>query len=88
MKSEIKPSSYPRDVLLKALWNDGNLEQLDLAIISRGSPGDTALIGGMEIEHLGKSFFKLFNGTRIPYHRILEIRLGEECIWSRITLKR
>lgn len=82
-----KKPSYPRDVLLKAMWKDCNLDELHLIILSRGSHGDTASVSGKSIEHLGRSYFEVSNGTLIPYHRILEIRSGEEIIWSRISVK-
>ena len=74
--------NFSRDVLLKKKWKEGSLEDLHVVIISRGFPDDRRTISGIEIEHVGRSYFNLRNGVSIPYHRIVDIYEGENLIWS------
>ncbi len=63
-----------------------NLKNVYIVYLHRGVPGNRIIVPAENIK-LEKSFFVLENkegtSTRIPYHRILEIRKGEEIIWRR-----
>ena len=74
---------FIRDALLKSKWSRGDLEELTVIYISRGSPDNRSEFKGSEIEHIGKSFVELSEGTKIPFHRMIEIQRGTETIWSR-----
>jgi uncharacterized protein (UPF0248 family) len=74
---------FVRDILLKRKWSDVDLEELSIVYISRGSPGDISRFQGLEIDHIGRSFVELIEGTMIPYHRMIKVYKGEDLIWSR-----
>jgi uncharacterized protein (UPF0248 family) len=74
---------FVRDTLLRYKWSEKGLTSLKIRYVSRGSTGDMADLYGDEIVHIGKSFLELEEGTMIPYHRIMEVRSGENVVWSR-----
>ena len=59
-----------------------SLKNVYIVYLHRGVPGDRIIVPAEGIK-LEKSFFALKDATRIPYHRILEIRKGEEILWRR-----
>jgi len=75
--------AFPRDVLLRYRWTDGlDLSTLEVSYVSRGSPNDTAIVGGAEITGIGRGSFSKA-GTVIPYHRVIEILDRCEVVFSR-----
>ena len=73
----------PREILIKFRWSDGlKLRDLMICYIHRGAPGDLKWIGGGDIASLGRSFFDC-GETKIPYHRIVEIRVEGKTIFVR-----
>jgi len=75
--------AFPRDVLLRYRWTDGlDLSTLEVSYVSRGSPDDTAIVGGAEITEVGRGSFSM-GGTVIPYHRVMEIMDRGEMVFSR-----
>jgi uncharacterized protein (UPF0248 family) len=71
--------------LNKLKWT-GRLDQAEIVITSRGSPGDRKTILGKQITQIKKSYF-YFEGegkeTFIPLHRVLEIKLKGKTIWRK-----
>ncbi len=62
-----------------------SLKNVYIVYLHRGAPGNKIIVPAENIK-LEKSFFVLESKegeTRIPYHRILEIRKGEEIVWRR-----
>jgi len=58
-----------------------------------GAPEDLAVVKGEEIVKLDKAFFVIKRReeeqeTWIPYHRIREIKSGEEILWKKRTIKK
>ena len=74
---------FIRDALLKSKWSRGDLKELTITYISRGSPGDRSEFKGSEIQNIGRSFVELTEGTMIPFHRMVEIHKGDDIRWSR-----
>ncbi|HHD15546.1 MAG TPA: DUF504 domain-containing protein [Euryarchaeota archaeon] len=75
---------YPRDVLLALKWGeDQGIEDVSIAFVSRGSSGGISRIPGHRIEHIGKSFMELKDGTFIPFHRIILIEDHDGVLWER-----
>jgi uncharacterized protein (UPF0248 family) len=71
--------------LNELLWHpEKSLEGADLTYVHRGAPGDLKSVPaqGLAFE---KSFFVIKNHieTRIPYHRITEIKKGGEVLWKK-----
>ena len=64
----------PRDALLELRWANGSLSGVYIAIIDRGSPDDRSIIDGPMIVHIGRSFMDLEGGTKIPFHRVTEVK--------------
>ncbi|MCD6461635.1 MAG: DUF504 domain-containing protein [Thermoplasmata archaeon] len=76
-----------RDVLLELWWRDGrDFSLVEIIHIHRGAPGDVKRITGSDVEHLGKSFITLRDGGMLPYHRVVEVRYGEDVIFIRTPL--
>ncbi|MDG6219852.1 MAG: RNA repair domain-containing protein [Candidatus Thermoplasmatota archaeon] len=72
------------DVLHEQWWRtDRDFLLVEFDYVDRGAPGDVSTVTGSMVEKLEKSFFVLVGDTRIPYHRILEIRYGGEVLFSR-----
>jgi uncharacterized protein (UPF0248 family) len=63
----------------------GGLRDCEIVILHRGAPGNRKTIPGSHLTEIKKSYFCYRNGreTRIPLHRILEVRLEGEAIWKR-----
>jgi uncharacterized protein (UPF0248 family) len=76
-----------RRTLTELKWHPGkSLEGVKVTYIHRGAPGDRLTVEASELVALERSFFVILRDsveTRIPYHRIVEIRKGDEVIWSR-----
>ncbi len=63
-----------------------SLEGVEITYVHRGAPGDVMRIGAEKIIKMEKSFFIIMrNGikTRIPYHRICEIKKGNKILFKR-----
>lgn len=72
-------------LLNELLWHpEKSLEGVELTYVHRGAPGDIKKIAtqGLTFE---KSFFVIKNHieTRIPYHRITEVKKGGEVLWRK-----
>ena len=65
-------------ILDELKWHPAkSLSDAEITYLHRGAPGDEVTISGGEILALEKSFFVVMRcgrETRIPYHRIREIR--------------
>jgi len=75
----------PKRFLNELLWHpEKSLVGVDLTYVHRGAPGDQKSVKarGLAFE---KSFFVITNHieTRIPYHRITEIKKGGEVLWKK-----
>jgi hypothetical protein len=70
--------AYPREVLNRIKWRDGDMSKVLVTYVHRGAPGDLACIRGEDIKNLGRSFF-LIGESEVPYHRVVKIENdGEE----------
>jgi uncharacterized protein (UPF0248 family) len=74
---------FAREVLLEMKWSGYGIHDITISYVSRGSPGDIALIGGMEISKIDRSFLILSDGTHIPFHRLRKIENDKEILWIR-----
>jgi hypothetical protein len=76
-----------RQILNELKWHPGkSLEGVKVTYLHRGVPGDRLTVDASELAALERSFFVIERDsaeTRIPYHRILEIRKGDKIIWKR-----
>ena len=71
-----------RKLLNELKWHpQKSLKDVYIVYIHRGVPGDKLIIPAEGIK-LEKSFF-VVGGTKIPYHRIVEVRKGDKVIWRR-----
>ncbi len=52
-------------------------------VVDRGSPSGLREVSGEEVERLEKGFLVLWEGTRIPLHRVVRVEKGDEVIWER-----
>jgi uncharacterized protein (UPF0248 family) len=76
-----------RNLLNELLWHPKkSLEKAKITYIHRGAPGDRLTVGGKDIKRLERSFFIIERGgkeTWIPYHRITEVRVGDETVFRK-----
>lgn len=74
-------------VLDELKWHPAKgLGEVDITYVHRGAPGDEVTISGEEVVALEKSFFVVMREgreTRIPYHRIKEIRFRGEVVYRK-----
>ena len=74
----------PKDVLNRLKWKEGeSLADATVCYVSRGSPGDSASVGGREIKEIGAFGFELASGSFIPYHRVYRIDYRGRTIFDR-----
>ncbi len=52
-------------------------------VVDRGGPSGLREIRGDEVERVEKGFLVLWEGTRIPLHRIVRVERSGEVIWER-----
>jgi uncharacterized protein (UPF0248 family) len=71
----------PIQFLNKLKWTGKDLDDYSLIILHRGAPGDRKEVSCKNME-LGRTFFST-GRSRIPGHRILEIRKGKQVLWKR-----
>jgi uncharacterized protein (UPF0248 family) len=63
-----------------------SLKGVEITYIHRGAPSDTITIYAEDILRLEKSFFVIKRDnieTKIPYHRIKEIRKRNKILWKK-----
>lgn len=83
MENGDRPMVYPREVLNKLKWTDGeSLDDATIWYIHRGAPGDIMAISGSRIRNLGPGFFEV-DENAIPYHRILRIEYRGEVVFDK-----
>jgi uncharacterized protein (UPF0248 family) len=52
-------------------------------VVDRGSEGDTRTVSHPELVGRDRSYLHLASGGRIPFHRVLEVRVDDEVVWVR-----
>lgn len=76
-----------KKILDELTWHpQKSLEGVEVTYIHRGAPGDELAIMAEDILRLETSFFVIDRAgreTSIPYHRIKEIKKGEEVLWEK-----
>lgn len=68
-----------------------SLKGLEVIYIHRGAPEDRMTVSAEDILKLEKSFFVIEvddKKTRIPYHRIVEIKRSDEVLWRKRSERR
>ncbi len=70
------------EFLNRLKWNPKyKFSEYTVVILHRGAPNDRKEISCSNIE-LGRTFFST-KTTRIPAHRIIEIKRGKKVVWKR-----
>ncbi len=81
----------PRAALNKIRWRpEGGLAEATIRYIHRGAPADEAQVEGAAVEEVGPGFLVIRRGreeVRVPYHRILEVTVGDEVVFRRSRVK-
>lgn len=76
-----------RKSLTELKWHPNkSLKGVTITYVHRGAPGNVVTINSENIAALDKSFFVVRAGgaeKRIPYHRIVEIKKGEDILWKK-----
>lgn len=74
-------------ILDRLKWHPGkSLKGVNITYIHRGALDDCMTVSAEDVIELEKSFFVVERGSKkvkIPYHRIQEIRRGEEVLWRK-----
>ena len=79
-------SRFPKDILNEIKYRGGNLSNVEIFYINRGSSNDIASMNGKRIWGIERGFLKLYNipyEIYIPYHRILKIEYNNEIIFDK-----
>jgi uncharacterized protein (UPF0248 family) len=76
-----------RRILNELLWHPKkSLKGVKVTYIHRGAPDDRITINAEDIKRLEKSFFIIERDgeeTWIPYHRIIDVKKGEEILYRK-----
>jgi uncharacterized protein (UPF0248 family) len=72
---------------LEALqWGEGRkLAELEFLITDRAVPGGQRTLSGKDIKGRDASFLTTLDGTQIPFHRVVEVRLEGRTVWRKRT---
>lgn len=74
----------PREILNRLKWKEGeHLSEAVIHYISRGSPDDSAIARGYEIENVEAFGFELSSKTIIPWHRVHKIEYRGKIIFDK-----
>lgn len=77
----------PRKKLNKLKWHpDFEIKNAEITIVHRGAPRDRKTLSGANVLDIGSGFLMIESEdkeVRIPYHRIVEIKILGETIWKR-----
>ncbi len=70
---------------LEALqWGEGRkLAELEFLIVDRAAPGGQRKLPGKELKGRDASFLTTLDGTQIPFHRVMEVRLEGRTVWKK-----
>ena len=72
------------EVLSRLEWGDGiTLDSLSFLIVDRGAPDDQRLLCPPDVVGRDRSYPHLEGGGRVPYHRVLEVRVDDRVVWRR-----
>lgn len=67
-------------------WGEGRkLHDLEFLIADRAAPGGQRVLSGTELKDRDASFLNTLDGTQIPFHRVLEVRLQGRTVWHKRT---
>ncbi len=67
-------------------WGEGRkLHELEFLIADRAAPGGQRVLAGKELKGRDASFLSTVDGTQIPFHRVLEVRLQGRTVWHKRT---
>jgi uncharacterized protein (UPF0248 family) len=72
---------------LEALqWGEGRkLAELEFVIVDRAVPGGQRMLPGRDLTGRDASFLTTKDGTQIPFHRVVEVRLEGRTVWRKRT---
>jgi len=60
-----------------------NMENCRVTYLHRGSVGNLKTIPATNIQTLEGGFMIMFDGTMVPYHRIVKIECDNRVIWKK-----
>ena len=67
-------------------WGEGRkLHDLEFLIVDRAAPGGQRALPGKELKGRDASFLITLDGSQIPFHRVLEVRLQGRTVWHKRT---
>ena len=67
-------------------WGEGRkLHDLEFLIVDRAAPGGQRMLPGKELKGRDAAFLITADGTQIPFHRVLEVRLAGRTVWHKRT---
>ncbi len=74
-------------VLSQLEWGEGiDPHQLEYLVVDRGAPDDRRVLSYPEVTGRDRSYLHLSGGGRVPYHRVLEVRMEGRVLWARGTM--
>lgn len=71
-------------VLSQLEWGEGiDPRRLEYLVTDRGAPDDRRVLAAPEVTGRDRSYLHLSGGGRVPYHRVLEVRMEGRVLWAR-----
>jgi uncharacterized protein (UPF0248 family) len=60
-----------------------SLGDLEFLVMDRGAPADRRVVRAPEVVGRDRSYIRLEGGGSIPFHRVLEVRSGQDVLWRK-----
>jgi uncharacterized protein (UPF0248 family) len=77
-----------RNILNMILWHpEIEIQECQITYQHRGSLGNLKTIPAANIERLEGGFMIMFDGSQVPYHRIVKVECDEKIIWKKSRIK-
>lgn len=77
------------ETLNRLRWK-GGLDEAEIVITDRGSPGDRKVVKGSQVSLIKRGYFYFIEDKSeiyIPNHRVLKIRVRGETLWKKAAKK-
>ena len=73
-----------RELLDSLEWRgERSLDDLEFLVMDRGAPDDRRVVRAPELVGRDRSYLRLEGGGSIPFHRVLEVRSGQDVLWRK-----
>jgi uncharacterized protein (UPF0248 family) len=85
----IEVGPLARRILDMLKWHPKmNLEECQVTYLHRGHGSNLKTIPATDIQRLEGGFMIMFDGSMVPYHRVIKIECDNNIIWKKSSKKR